>query len=64
VPPHITEGLPNTTERRAIDALAVGDAPTALALYSQLWREHPENPAFADAVRILSARLDAGAPIR
>jgi hypothetical protein len=57
----VTTGVPPTTERRAVDALIQGDQNTALYLYAQLMREHPENPAFATAVRILQARLDAGA---
>ena len=57
----VTSGPP-TTERRAVDAVLLGDNATAYALYQQLVREHPENPAFANAARILKARVDGASP--
>jgi hypothetical protein len=50
------EPLPPTTERAAADAMNRGDLPAALALYRQLAQEQPDNPAFANAVRILQPR--------
>lgn len=45
-----------TAERRALDAAAAGDHASASAQYAELAREHPENPAFAEAARLLAAR--------
>jgi hypothetical protein len=42
-----------TLERAAADAVAAGAFLEAAALYEQLAREHPENPSFAEAARIL-----------
>ena len=47
-------------ERAAVDAVSVGNLPLALQLYERLAREHPENPAFERAARIMRDRLDAG----
>jgi hypothetical protein len=46
----------NTPERRAADAFAAGDFPTALRLYRDLAAAHPEQPAFRQAVRILEEK--------
>lgn len=49
-----------TLERVAADAYTEGNLPLALQLYERLARERPENPAFAEAARIIAERLDAG----
>jgi hypothetical protein len=49
-----------TLERAAADAYAEGNLPLALQLYERLAREHPENPAFADAARMIRERLMTG----
>ncbi len=51
---------PKTLERAAVEALSAGDLPLAVQLYDRLAREHPENPAFEKAARIVRDRLDAG----
>ncbi|MBX3220308.1 MAG: hypothetical protein KF795_07285 [Labilithrix sp.] len=51
------EGRPaEDTERRAIDAVAAGSGDAAAAQYDALAKENPDNPAFAEAARILRAR--------
>ncbi|MBX3209655.1 MAG: hypothetical protein KF764_31770, partial [Labilithrix sp.] len=47
---------PRTAERRAIDAVAAGSGDAAAAQYDALAKENPDNPAFAEAARILRAR--------
>jgi hypothetical protein len=49
-----------TLERAAADAYAEGNLQLALLLYERLAREHPENPAFADAARMIRERLMTG----
>jgi hypothetical protein len=46
-----------TLSRKASDAIAVNDYPKALEAYQQLAKEHPENPAYAQAVSILRRKL-------
>ncbi|WP_394847144.1 hypothetical protein LZC95_06700 [Pendulispora brunnea] len=48
-----------TLERAAVDAFQTGDLPKALQLYEQLATENPDNPAFANTVRILRQRSAA-----
>lgn len=45
-----------TLQRAAADAVAAGAFLEAAALYEQLAREHPENPAYAEAARIMRAK--------
>jgi hypothetical protein len=47
----------STLARKASDAIAVNDYPRALEAYQQLAKEHPENPAYAQAVAILRRKL-------
>jgi hypothetical protein len=53
-------GASDRRERMAADDVATGQFDLAAQLYDQLAQEHPENPAFAEAARILRQRLDAG----
>ncbi len=41
-----------TPERKAVDAVAAGDLDTAIKLYSELAKEHPDEPAYAAAAEI------------
>lgn len=45
--------------RAAVDALAAGDYEKARRLYGELARAMPEQPAYAEALRILRERSDA-----
>jgi hypothetical protein len=45
-----------TLERRAADAFAAGDFPTALRLYRELAAQNPDQPAFRQAVRVLEEK--------
>jgi hypothetical protein len=45
-----------TLERRAADAFAAGDFPTALRIYRDLAEAHPDQPAFRQAVKILEQK--------
>jgi hypothetical protein len=56
--PSSTPGARNqaTLERRAADAFAAGDFPTALRLYRELAAARPDQPAFRQAVRILEEK--------
>jgi hypothetical protein len=56
--PSSTPGTRNqaTLERRAADAFAAGDFPTALRLYRELAAARPDQPAFRQAVRILEEK--------
>lgn len=51
-----------TLERQAVDYVAAGDTAKAAAAYEELTRRDPKNPVYAEAARILRAKLDAGAP--
>ena len=51
-----------SAERRAADAVAEGNRSAALRLYEQLARTRPDQPAFAEARRILRARARAAGP--
>lgn len=44
-----------TKERLAADAVRQGHKAEAITLYEQLAAEHPENPAFKEAVRVLKS---------
>jgi hypothetical protein len=68
-PPPVHSGGTNATdagsssdrrERIAADDVATGQYDLAAQIYDQLAQEHPENPAFAEAARILRQRMDAG----
>jgi hypothetical protein len=52
----VEEGDDSSLERRAADALASGDAPTALDRYNDLATVHPDRPVFREAARILAAK--------
>jgi hypothetical protein len=43
----------------AADDVSTGQYDLAAQIYDQLAQEHPENPAFAEAARILRGKLDA-----
>lgn len=49
----------NASERAAVDALFAGDYALARRHYSALAQTHPEQPAFAEAARILSRNAAA-----
>lgn len=51
---------PATLERTAVDAVNRGDLAGALAIYRQLAQQQPDNPAFANAVKLLQQRPGAG----
>jgi hypothetical protein len=54
--PATAAALPNkgrTLQAEAADAAARRDRPRAIALYSELARQHPDEPAYASATRIL-----------
>ncbi len=48
---------PPTLERNAVDAVNRGDLQAALTLYRQLATQQPDNPAFANAARLLQQRV-------
>jgi hypothetical protein len=50
-----------TLERQAVDFVASGDTAKAAAAYEELVRRDPNNQVYAEAARILRAKLDAGA---
>ena len=47
-----------TLERQAIDLVAQGQYPKAVEIYDQLAQQHPEQPAFKEAVRLLRQRTN------
>jgi hypothetical protein len=49
-----------TLERQAVDAVAAGDPARAAAIYEELSKRDPNNRVYAEAARILRAKLDAG----
>jgi hypothetical protein len=51
-----------TLERQAVDAVAAGNTAQAAQLYEELSRRDPNNRVYAEAARILRAKLDGGAP--
>ena len=51
-----------TLERQAVDFVAAGDTLKAAGAYEELMRREPNNRVYAEAARILRAKLDAGAP--
>jgi hypothetical protein len=51
-----------TLERQAVDAVASGDTVKAAASYEELSRRDPNNKVYAEAARILRAKLDGGVP--
>ena len=52
-----------TLERQAVDYVAAGDTAKAAAAYEELVRRDPNNKVYAEAARILRAKLDAGASV-
>jgi hypothetical protein len=54
--PRLSRARPATTAN-AVDALAAGDYPTALARYRELAAREPEQPVFAAIVRMLERDL-------
>ena len=57
--PAAPQTLENASERAAVDALFAGDYTLARRHYSALAQTHPEQPAFAEAARILSRNAAA-----
>lgn len=51
-----------TPERLAVDAVAAGAYAEAATRYESLAREHPDQPVYREAARILRSRADAGTP--
>jgi hypothetical protein len=49
-------------ERQAADLVATHSYPEAIRVYETLAAERPQNPAFAEAARILRAKLSTGVP--
>lgn len=60
-PPPVAPGQ-KTLERQAVDHVAAGEYGKALAVYEQLRAQHPNNAAYAEAVRILRAKAAGTAP--
>ncbi|CAN5923763.1 hypothetical protein BH11MYX4_BH11MYX4_10160 [soil metagenome] len=54
-------GGTKTLERQAVDFVAAGDTAKAAAAYEELVRREPNNKVYAEAARILRAKLDGGA---
>ena len=50
-----------TLERQAVDFVSSGETAKAAAAYEELVRRDPNNKVYAEAARILRAKLDAGA---
>ncbi len=55
-PPVVTD----KRERQAADFVSTGQYDQAVPIYDQLAAEHPENPAYREAARILRMKIDAG----
>jgi len=53
-------GGSKTLERQAVDLVASGETAKAAAAYEELVRREPNNKVYAEAARILRAKLDAG----
>ncbi len=53
---------PKTLDREAADAVARGAWADALASYQQLAAQHPDNPVYREAVRILRSKQEEGNP--
>ncbi len=51
-----------TPERQAVDAVVAGAYADAARRYDDLAREHPEQPVYREAARILRAKAEAGSP--
>ena len=51
-----------TLERQAVDFVAAGETAKAAAAYEELVRRDPNNKVYAEAARILRAKLDGGVP--
>jgi outer membrane protein assembly factor BamD (BamD/ComL family) len=47
-----------TLERQAIDLVAQGQYGKAVDIYDQLAQQHPEQPAFKEAARLLRQRTN------
>lgn len=50
-----------TLEREAVDHVSAGETAKAAAAYEELVKRDPENKVYAEAARILRAKLDGGA---
>jgi hypothetical protein len=59
-PPRDADAAVAPTERAAVDAVAAGAYADAARLYDQLAAAYPNRPAYAEAARILRAKLDGG----
>ncbi|HYQ03425.1 MAG TPA: hypothetical protein VER96_32345 [Polyangiaceae bacterium] len=59
-PPVLPRGV--TAAHAAADSVATGDFNRALALYRELSRREPKNPAYREAARILGERAQTRAP--
>lgn len=51
-----------TLERQAVDHVAAGETAKAAAAYEELVKRDPNNKVYAEAARILRAKLDGGVP--
>jgi hypothetical protein len=51
-----------TLERQAVDHVFAGETSKAAAAYEELVRRDPNNKVYAEAARILRAKLDGGLP--
>ena len=51
-----------TLERQAVDHVAAGETSKAATAYEELVRRDPNNKVYAEAARILRAKLDGGLP--
>jgi thioredoxin-like negative regulator of GroEL len=59
-PANVAPASVDRRERMAADYVATGQFEQAAQLYDRLAIDHPENPAFREAARILRTKLDAG----
>lgn len=60
-PPPTPKGQ-KSLERQAVDAYSQGEYEKAAQIYETLSAQNPNNRVYAEAARILRAKLDAGAP--
>ena len=51
-----------TLERQAVDHVSSGETAKAAAAYEELVKRNPNNKVYAEAARILRAKLDGGVP--
>jgi hypothetical protein len=55
-----TSGSAKSLERAAADAVAAGSYDQAIKYYDALAKEHPDNPTWKEAARILRVRIANG----